>query len=312
MGISELLWACRRRWRLIVATLALALAVGWLTTPAQATSNKPPKKKVSYHATEILLPNGGVSLDRLALARHRRRGTEPRSSGLQGQGAGQQRRANQRQRDAHGQHRPHGRRGVDRPRRKGAALHRDRYGSETSGRSRRDIRRVVDRRRPTPTRQAQFNTAVQDAGRLSRPTRDRGEDAQQPARPRGRGRGAQRRNPHGSAQRGHPTVVGHPGTHPGPRQREADDCTAPGVAKAHGRSRGREQRTRPLRPAQRPRSPPLGDHRRSAARARSRSAVEPSRAKPCTASRRSRPRRCFRSSPRSRSSTSSASAATTS
>ena len=66
MGMSELLWACRRRWRLIVAMLALALAVGWLTTPAHA-NNTQPKKKVSYHATEILLPSGGVSLDRLAL-----------------------------------------------------------------------------------------------------------------------------------------------------------------------------------------------------------------------------------------------------
>src|SRR3954454_8328423 len=67
MGISELLWAFRRRWRLIVVAIAVCMALAWLTTPARA-GQEAPKAKVTYHATETLIPAGqGVSLDRLAL-----------------------------------------------------------------------------------------------------------------------------------------------------------------------------------------------------------------------------------------------------
>src|SRR5262249_14201185 len=66
MGLSELLWACRRRWRLIVVAAALAMAAAWLTTPAHAN---PPdtKPKYTYHATAVMIPaTSGVSLDRLS------------------------------------------------------------------------------------------------------------------------------------------------------------------------------------------------------------------------------------------------------
>jgi len=67
MGLSELLWACRRRWRLIVVVVALAMAAGWLTTPARATPTSA-QPNYTYHATEILLPAGaGISFGRLAL-----------------------------------------------------------------------------------------------------------------------------------------------------------------------------------------------------------------------------------------------------
>ena len=68
MGISELLWACRRRWRLIVTALALALAIGWLTTPASASVSQKNNQNVSFHTTVIMVPSAaGTSLDRLAL-----------------------------------------------------------------------------------------------------------------------------------------------------------------------------------------------------------------------------------------------------
>ncbi len=67
--MSEILWACRRRWRLIVVAIALALAVGWLTTPTSSSVAQQAANSVSYKATTTLVSDGtnAANLDRLTL-----------------------------------------------------------------------------------------------------------------------------------------------------------------------------------------------------------------------------------------------------
>ena len=67
MNTSEILWACRRHWRVIVVALALALAAGWLTTPSQSSVAQQHREEVSYRATNTLLAGGSSdTLGRLA------------------------------------------------------------------------------------------------------------------------------------------------------------------------------------------------------------------------------------------------------
>src|SRR6516164_3358162 len=69
MGTSEILWACRRRWRVIVVAIALGLALGWLTTPSSSSIARKHQQETSYTATNIAVSDGSsdVNLDRLAL-----------------------------------------------------------------------------------------------------------------------------------------------------------------------------------------------------------------------------------------------------
>src|SRR5215467_8018024 len=69
MGTSEILWACRRRWRVIVVAIALGLAIGWLTTPSSSSVARKHAQEISYSATNTVVTDGStdVNLDRLAL-----------------------------------------------------------------------------------------------------------------------------------------------------------------------------------------------------------------------------------------------------
>ena len=209
MGISELLWAFRRRWRLIVATLALALAVGWLTTPAHSASSKQPQKKVSYHATEILLPMGGVSLDRLALlataggypnrvrAIFKVKAQANSDAEISGNGV---------RRVSIGH--------------TAVAVSIDRGGkalrftaTDTDPKRAVQVAQTFAAWLTTAANadsQAQFNTMFKALDDYRARTQDGGAHAQQPAQPRDRGRRTHRRNAHGSAQRRHPAVVRTP------------------------------------------------------------------------------------------------------
>jgi Mrp family chromosome partitioning ATPase len=69
MRMQELLWACRRWWRVILLTTAVCLTLAWATAPSHASEVKAAKKDVTYKATATVLPvaDHRVSLDQLAL-----------------------------------------------------------------------------------------------------------------------------------------------------------------------------------------------------------------------------------------------------
>src|SRR5262245_59345085 len=68
MSISELLWACRRRWRLIVVLVALALAIAWLTTPTSSSVSRRKQQDISYRAvTTMVSDSSPKTLGRLVL-----------------------------------------------------------------------------------------------------------------------------------------------------------------------------------------------------------------------------------------------------
>ena len=68
MGLSEIVWACRRHWRVIVVATARG-RVGWLTTPSRSSVVSQQRNDVSYRATATLVSDGTTtdSLDRLVL-----------------------------------------------------------------------------------------------------------------------------------------------------------------------------------------------------------------------------------------------------
>ena len=57
MGIDDYLIALRRHWRVVVAAVALAVAVAWVTT----TVAPPRAVPVSYSATAVLLNSGSLA-----------------------------------------------------------------------------------------------------------------------------------------------------------------------------------------------------------------------------------------------------------
>src|SRR5438552_1987259 len=69
MRMQELLWACRRWWRVILLTTAVCLTLAWATAPSHASEVQAARKDVSYKSTATVLPVGQkrVSLDQLAL-----------------------------------------------------------------------------------------------------------------------------------------------------------------------------------------------------------------------------------------------------
>jgi Mrp family chromosome partitioning ATPase len=69
MGMSEILWAARRHWRVVIGVFVLALAVGWVTTPSQASVKDQQRQDVSYKATNTMTFDGSTSesLDRFGL-----------------------------------------------------------------------------------------------------------------------------------------------------------------------------------------------------------------------------------------------------
>lgn len=70
MGVAELLWTLRRRWRVIALMLALALAVGWATVPSEEEARDSTRKEFVYEAELFLLAPSAAPRDRQSLDRY--------------------------------------------------------------------------------------------------------------------------------------------------------------------------------------------------------------------------------------------------
>src|SRR5262245_51734589 len=70
MSFRQLLWACNRRWRLLVLVTAFAMVLGLVTAPSQADVLRKQRESLRYRATHLLVVNGprnSASLPRLVL-----------------------------------------------------------------------------------------------------------------------------------------------------------------------------------------------------------------------------------------------------
>ena len=70
MGVAELLWTLRRRWRIIALMLAVALAIGWATVPSEEEARASSRKEFVYEAELFLLAPSAAPRDRQSLDRY--------------------------------------------------------------------------------------------------------------------------------------------------------------------------------------------------------------------------------------------------